>query len=244
MLKNVIYTRLEDKLLAFRVSRLASSVKRQNLTYLSNAKLLRLEEALGDVRSTATDGAFLEFGVARGGSAVLVARTAAQCRKPFFGFDVFGLIPPPSSDKDDKKSKDRYKTIARGEAVGVGGEVYYGYREKLYDEVVQTFHRNGLVVDGDRISLLKGLFEETWQKVCVGEVAFCHVDCDWYDSVRFCLAQVAPRLSPHGIIVIDDYHDYGGCFHAVTEFLNTHPGFELSDGPNVLMRRRDAEWRC
>lgn len=237
LLKRGLYTRLEDRLLALRLSKMASAVKRQNLTYLSSAKLRRLENALQEARSAGANGAFLEFGVALGGSAILIAHAARQSRKPFFGFDVFGLIPPPSSDKDDKKSRERYETIISGKASGVGGETYYGYRQGLYDEVVQAFRRYGLTVDGARISLLKGLFEETWPRADVQEVAFCHVDCDWYSPVRFCLAHVAPKLSLRGVIVIDDYYDYGGCFRATNEFLTSNPNFELLDGPNIVVRR-------
>ena len=233
-----IYTRLKRRLAGFRLSRLARAVKQQHLTYLSDAKLLRLEEALRSTASRRTDGAFLEFGVALGGSAILIAHAATLVRKPFLGFDVFGLIPPPASDKDDRRAKERYKAIASGKATGIGGELYYGYRDNLYEDVVQAFNRNGLAVDGRRISLIKGLFEETWPTANVQSVAFCHIDCDWYDPVKFCLERIAPKLARGGIIVLDDYHDYGGCQQATDEFLKSNPEFALSDGPNALVRRK------
>lgn len=233
-----LYTRLMTRLAPFRLSNLARSVKKQKLTYLSDAKLLRLENALYDVASQGTDGAFVEFGVALGGSAILIANAAANTQRPFFGYDVFGMIPPPVSDKDDTKSKDRYDVIASGQATGIGGDRYYGYRDDLYDDVVKAFQRNGLAVDGRTISLVKGLFEDTWPQTNVGSVAFCHIDCDWYDPVKFCLDQIAPRLAPQGLILLDDYHDYGGCLQATHEFLKANPDFELSDGPNVIVRRK------
>ena len=236
-----IYARVKSKLSALRLSALARAVKRHHLTYLSDAKLCRLESALQVVCSSGTDGVFLEFGVALGGSAILIANSAAQMHRPFFGFDVFGLIPPPTSEKDDDKSKERFRTIASGNSSGIGGEIYYGYRSNLYDEVVQAFRRHGLVVDGQRISLVKGLFEDTWHQVNVREIAFCHIDCDWYDPVKFCLEHAAPRLSSSGIIVLDDYHDYGGCLQATNEFLKAFPEFEFLDGPNVIVRRRNIE---
>jgi O-methyltransferase len=234
-----VYARLKNKLSALRLSALARTVKRQHLTYLSDAKLFRLESALRNVCSTRADGAFLEFGVALGGSAILIANAAKRTHRPFLGFDVFGLIPPTTSVKDDEESKARYRTIASGNSSGIGGEVYYGYRSDLYNEVVQAFHCHGLIVDGQRISLVKGLFEETWPQVNVRKIAFCHIDCDWYDPVRFCLEHAAPRLSSNGIIVLDDYHDYGGCLQATNEFLKACPEFEFLDGPNVLLRRRN-----
>jgi asparagine synthase (glutamine-hydrolysing) len=233
-----VYARLEAGLSAVRLSRLARAVKRQRLTYLSYAKLLRLEEALDRVVSGQVDGSFLEFGVALGGSAILIAEAATRAQQPFVGFDVFGMIPPPESEKDDAISKARYRTIASGSAAGIGGDLYYGYRPSLYDDVVAAFRRNGFAVDGKAIALVKGLFEDTWPAAGVRSIAFCHIDCDWYDPVWFCLTQVAPRLAENGSILLDDYHDYGGCRRATDEFLGAHPEFTLSDGPNVALHRR------
>ena len=240
MLVSGIHARLKAKLAALRLSKLARAVKRQRLTYLSDAKLVRLEESLRATCLPQVRGAFVEFGVALGGSAILIARAAAQADKPFFGFDVFGVIPPPNSDRDDDDSRARYQTIISGKASGIGGDLYYGYRDRLYDEVVQAFQRNNLMVDGRRISLVKGLFQDTWPGAQIDEVAFCHIDCDWHDPVKYCLERVAPRLSSDGIILLDDYHDYGGCANATREFLGSSPEFELLDGPNVVVRRRQA----
>lgn len=98
----------------------ARSVLRDRLTYLSPAKISRLTRAVGDVVDRQVPGDILEFGVAPGGSSVLLARHASPERQ-FHGFDVFGLIPPPSSAKDDAKSKERYQVISSGHSIGIGG---------------------------------------------------------------------------------------------------------------------------
>ena len=106
---------LREEIVAFRLSRLARDVKRQNLTYLTNEKLLRLQRTLRAVEASRTEGDFIEFGVALGGSAILIA-TAAKGKRRFLGFDVFGLIPEPSSEKDDETSSiqgDCCRGIAR-----------------------------------------------------------------------------------------------------------------------------------
>ena len=97
---------LLEEIVAFRLSRLARDVKRQNLTYLTNEKLLRLQRTLRAVEASRTEGDFIEFGVALGGSAILIA-TAAKGKRRFLGFDVFGLIPEPSSEKDDETDSRR-----------------------------------------------------------------------------------------------------------------------------------------
>jgi asparagine synthase (glutamine-hydrolysing) len=232
-----VYTRAAHKLSGLRIGRLAKSVRHDHLTYLSAAKLARIEGALRDIDRRGTEGAFLEFGVALGGSAIVIASAAARTGRRFVGFDVFGMIPPPTSDKDDAGSKERYQVIASGGAAGIQGDTYYGYRDDLYGEVVDAFARYGLSVDGQSVALVKGLFEETWPSVQIPSVAFCHIDCDWYDPVRFCLEQVSQKLSPQGVIILDDYHDWGGCRVATDEFVANHPQFRLNDGPNATLRR-------
>jgi asparagine synthase (glutamine-hydrolysing) len=89
-----------------RLGPIARSVHRQRLTFLSAEKLQCLERALATVIEDGVEGSILEFGVALGGSAALLA-SRASVEHPFHGFDVFGMIPPPKSEKDDQMSRDR-----------------------------------------------------------------------------------------------------------------------------------------
>jgi asparagine synthase (glutamine-hydrolysing) len=215
----------------------ARSVLRERLTYLSPAKIERLTRAVREIDRRRVPGDILEFGIALGGSSVLLAKHATATRQ-FHGFDVFAQIPPPTSPKDDAKSKERYETISAAKSQGIGGDVYYGYRSDLFESVCATLARYGRPVGDGRVFLHRGLFEETWPAFARPQIAFAHIDCDWYDPVRFCLEAISARLVPGGIIVIDDYHDYGGCRTATDEFLAEHQGhFTLDDGVNLVMRR-------
>lgn len=219
------------------LSAAARSVRRERLTYLSPRKLRRLETALQEALRRGVPGDVLEFGMALGGSAIVLAGHARRGGRAFHGFDVFGMIPPPASAKDDEKSRERYRTIADGRSKGLGGDVYYGYRDDLYGDVCRSFARHGLEVDDATVRLHKGLFEDTLPKAAIARVAFAHIDCDWYDPVAYCLNGIADHIGPHGVIVLDDYHDYGGCRTATDEFLRARPDFAFEDGDNVMLRR-------
>lgn len=227
--------RLRRNFLMMRLSPPARAALQARLTYLTPQRFRRIEEAARRTRSTPGD--IMEFGVALGGSAIVLARNAQAGGKRFHGLDVFGMIPPPESDKDDAKSKARYQVIKSGGSGGLGGDTYYGYRDDLYSDVVRSFATFGAPVDGDRIQLHKGLFEETFPNIGVERIALAHVDCDWYDPVRYCLDQIGDRLSRGGLIVIDDYHDYGGCRTAVDEFLASRSDYVMEDGTNPILRR-------
>lgn len=219
-----------------RLSDTARCIRTERLTYLPVRKLIRIESALADIRRDNVPGDIIEFGVALGGSAILLAQEAKGDRR-FFGLDVFAMIPPPTSEKDDAKSKQRYETIASGQATGFGEDTYYGYRDDLYEHVAGQLARFGTPVDGQRINLVKGLFEDTFPTLDIGQIAFAHIDCDWYDPVRYCLEETAQRLAPGGVIVIDDYNDYAGCRTAVDEFLAAHGDFHMEPGLNPILRR-------
>lgn len=228
---------LMRRLNAVSLSADARRIRDERLTYLTPEKLNRLEGTLRETLKQGVSGDVLEFGVALGGSAVLLAKQAKTAGRRFAGFDVFAMIPPPTSEKDDEKSKQRYETIAAGESKGIGGDGYYGYRDDLYGDVVATFERHGLAVDGQKIALVKGLFEDTWPTSGSQAVAFAHIDCDWYDPVKFCLESVAERLSAGGVMMLDDYNDYGGCKTAADEFIAAHRGFRFEAGVNPIIRK-------
>jgi O-methyltransferase len=216
----------------------ARRVRRERLTYLAAPKIVRLERTLKAVAAAGCAGEYLEFGVALGGASILIAGAARRAGRAFAGYDVFGMIPPPTSQNDDTKSLERYQVIATGQSEGLGGDLYYGYRTDLIDQVQQTFSRHGLDVDGRSISLVKGLFEDTLPSRPAAPIAFAHIDCDWYDPVRLCLEHVMPSLFPGGAVIFDDYHDYGGCKVAVDEFLEANPQVVMDDGPNVILSLR------
>lgn len=202
------------------ISAVARAALSRNLTYLSQKRLLKIERSLEQLDRDGIKGDFCEFGVALGGSAIVIASRLAPTRS-FHGFDVFEMIPPPG-DKDDHLSKARYATIASGQSPGIGGEVYYGYREDLYKQVVRNIVSFGLKVDGNKICLHRGKFENTFDEFLPLSLAFAHIDCDWYESVKFCLERTHQKLSSGGIIIVDDYNDWVGCRRATDEFLARH----------------------
>jgi asparagine synthase (glutamine-hydrolysing) len=194
-------------------------VRRQRLTYVSVGGLNDLFEAAVAADREGRPGIFIEAGCALGGSALVLAR-AKKATRPLLLYDVFGMIPAPT-DADGADVHARYETIKSGRASGLSGDTYYGYEPDLMAKVRQTFERFGLPLDENAVSLIQGLFQDT----IVGDepVALAHIDGDWYESVRTCLERIGPRLSPGGVMAIDDYDAWSGCRRAVDEFLTRHP---------------------
>jgi len=215
------------------VERTIARVRAEHLTFLKPERLRELARAVRDIEEGGVPGVVIEAGTARGGSAIVLA-AAKSPERPMKVYDVFGMIPPPG-EHDGADVHERYAKIAAGDARGVGGETYYGYRDDLYDEVTESFARLGVPVAENDVELIRGLFEDTIE--LDGPVAFAHLDGDWYESTMTCLQRIAPLLSPGGRIVLDDYDKWSGCRAAVDEYFAGRDGFRLDHGAKLHVIR-------
>lgn len=210
---------------------LMARIREAKLTYLSDRKLASLVSTARAIEESGLPGVFLEAGCALGGSAILLA-SVKRADRPLQVFDVFGMIPPPTAE-DTPDVHDRYKTIVQGQSTGIGGDPYYGYQDKLYERVQSNFDSFGIDRERQAVTLIKGLVQDTLHPQ--GPVALAHVDVDWYEPVMTCLQRVFPQLVPGGSIILDDYHDWGGCRKATDEFLRGVTGkFVLDDSAGSM----------
>lgn len=210
---------------------LISRIRSKNLTYLSDKKLASFASTCRSIEEAGLPGIFLEAGCALGGSAILIA-SVKSTKRPLFIYDVFGMIPPPTRE-DTPDVHDRYRTIVKGKSKGIGGNKYYGYVENLYEVVQSNLKSFGIDCEKQSVSLIKGLVQET---LTIDQpVAFAHVDVDWYEPVMTCLKRVFPKLVVGGCVILDDYHDWGGCRKATDEYLRGVVGqFVLDDSAGSM----------
>ena len=214
-------------------------VRKQGLTYLSNERLISLARLANQLVSGGNDPLFVEFGVALGGSSIVVADIFRRAgRGKVVGYDMFGLIPAPS-ENDGEDARQRFAEIASGRSKGLKGQTYYGYETGLLAKVAQSFERFGLR-RGDHFELVAGDFRQSFRDPG-RQIDLMHIDCDWHDSVAFCLEQARLHLRPGGFAIIDDYNDYEGCARAVDAFLSARgSGFVLLRNESHAVLQRNA----
>ena len=189
--------------------RIIHAVRAENLTYLEDRALADLFDRVRAAERVRRPGVLIEAGCALGGSALVMARAKSRAR-PLYLYDVFGMIPPPT-EEDGERVAERYREIAEGDSAGIGeDDVYYGYQPDLEDSVRRSFECHGMPV------------EHTLRPT--EPVAVAHLDCDWYESVRTCLARIVPKLVPGGVLVVDDYWTWEGARRAVDEYFADRKG--------------------
>ena len=194
------------------------------LTYCGRpGKLEVVHEAARRVEDDAVPGIFLEAGVAMGGSAIIIAKTKKRERELRL-YDVFEMLPPPSAN-DDPKSHAVYRDFLDGRVSGAVDKNYVAHAKDLLAFTRDNMARMGVDPEAENVSFVKGLYEDTLK---VDEpVAFAHIDCDWYDSVKLCIDRLAGQMSPKGIMLFDDYNSFQGCRKAVDEWLPKDPRFRV-----------------
>jgi hypothetical protein len=171
-------------------------------TLCSSARLRGLYQAVNHVVPRGVPGDVVECGTARGGSAALLGLALAELHDPrrLWLFDTFEGLPAPTA-------RDPDYDVAVGHTGGCRGDLA---------DVRDLMDRLGLA---ERSRLVKGLFQETLPSCAVASIAVLHIDADWYESVMTCLDHLYDRVSPGGIIQIDDYGHWAGARLAVQEFL-------------------------
>jgi hypothetical protein len=209
-----IFRRAKRMMLPRRIPAIVHEVRQKALTYLEPHALTDLYDVVRALETRNVEGAIVEAGCALGGSAIVITAAKRDAR-PFYVYDVFGTIPPPS-EKDGADVHERYSIISSGKSTGIGGEIYYGYVDNLLGAVHENFRSCGEPVEENNVRLVPGLFQDTIQ--LSEPVSFAHIDGDWYESVMTCLERIEPLLIPGGVLVIDDYDHWSGCRKAVDEY--------------------------
>ncbi len=197
----------------------------KGLTYLSKKKLISIINTCNEINNNKLPGIFIEAGCALGGTSILISKQKAH-ERPFYIYDVFGMIPPPTKEDTDDVHH-RYKTIVEGKSSGLKGQKYYGYEKNLFEIVQSNLSHFNIDCKKDHVVLIKGLVQDT-MKICK-PVAFAHIDVDWYDPVKTCLEQIFPNLVVGGSLILDDYYDWGGCRKATDEYLQKIEGQYAKD---------------
>ena len=182
-------------------------------TQLDMERLWTLKEAL--LATLAVDGSVGEFGVYRGGTAVLLASLLKEhdSAKQLHLFDTFAGTPDTPGQTDPAKFTD---TSA----------------EMVSDAVRKT---------GQAFEVHAGLFNETLPRVSDIRWCLAHVDANLYSSTKEVLDYLGPRMQAGGLIIFDDFaaRKWPGVRTAVEEFASSigRKAIHLTTGQALIVWR-------
>lgn len=175
------------------------------LSMIGEHRMRQLQRACEFVIESGVPGDFIETGVWRGGACILMRAVLAAwgvTDRRVWVADSFQGLPPPDPD--------RYPNDA-------GSELHaFPQLAVSADEVRANFDRHGLL-DG-QVAFLEGWFRDTLPAAPIERLAILRLDGDMYESTMDALDALYGKLSPGGIVIVDDYGILDHCRAAVTDF--------------------------
>jgi O-methyltransferase len=162
---------------------------------------------LDKVLNRGTEGEIVEFGCYEGTTSLFIQRLleARGSDKKFHVYDSFAGLPEKSA-QDLSPAGEQFKV---------------GELRASKQRFVNNFRQAGLTVP----IIHKDWFGEIPANEVPKPVAFAFLDGDFYESIRDSLRLVGMKLSPAGVIIVDDYQSEAlpGAAKAVDEWLLSHP---------------------
>ena len=184
-------------------------------TMTSPERMYALYKAVQYVLRAGVAGDFVECGVWRGGSAMIVAISllrAGVCDRRIYLYDTYGGMTAPTERDTDIEGGDARAAMAR--------IVRNGQRwcEASLEDVRNNMQSTGY--PEDRIVFVKGKVEDTIPATSPEEIALLRLDTDWYESTYHEFVHLYPLLQPKGVLILDDYGHWQGAREATERYLS------------------------
>lgn len=152
-------------------------------------------------------------------------RSLGDTSRRLFLYDTFeGMTEPTERDKNLQGVTA--KSILDLDQRGTG---YWCYAS--LDDVKQNLGSTGYPVE--RFEFVVGPVEQTIPARIPERIALLRLDTDWYESTRHELEHLYPRLSPFGVLIIDDYGFWKGARKAVDEYFAARTPLLLARSDNT-----------
>jgi hypothetical protein len=172
--------------------------------------------AVNAIIDSGVPGAFVECGVWKGGSSMLIALTLLQRgikNREIFLFDTFeGMTEPGEQDIDIHGN--HASDLMAGKAGAELAELVKASAgmEGVRSAIASTGYDMRLV------RLIKGDVKNTLPRVQTLRICLLRLDTDFYDSTLAELRYLYPRLAKGGALIVDDYGHWRGARQAVADY--------------------------
>jgi predicted O-methyltransferase YrrM len=163
-------------------------------------------------------GDVCECGVGSGATSALLANELRDSGKVLWLYDTFSGLPAPTEEDELIDDIDQLGSMS----------AYVGHMSHPESEMRARMKK--LDIPAVAFQVIRGLFDATVSDDRLPEqVCFAYVDFDFYAPIKAALEKLSVRLTPGGIIMVDDYGFFSkGAQTAVDEFVESHKGlFEI-----------------
>lgn len=201
--------------------RIWNKCKEQTMT--SKERMFALYKAVEYAVKYEVPGDFVECGVWRGGSAMLIAYTLGELNaknRKIYLYDTFeGMTRPTENDYSALNKNVSIVDKWEKEQKEGHNEWAYASLSEVKKNMAQTKYPENNII------FIKGKVEETIPKIMPPNIALLRLDTDWYESTKHELTYLFPLLVKNGVLIIDDYGHWAGSKKAVDEYFAVKPIF-------------------
>lgn len=188
----------------------------RDYTMTSIERMYGLYKAVKYVLETGVPGDFVECGVWKGGSAMVIAKTLMQegiTNRKIYLYDTYaGMSKPGEKDRRLSDGKSTLPAWKKGQKTGFNTEGYASLEEVKRNLLSTGYPKKNLV-------FVKGKVEETIPEKSPKRIALLRLDTDWYESTAHEMKHLYPILVHGGVLIIDDYGHFAGAKEAIDNYM-------------------------
>ncbi len=177
-------------------------------TMIGESRMNNLRDAVYHILGNQVPGDLIETGVWRGGSCIFMRAILAAfgvTDRTVWVADSFQGLPPPDAERYPADRGDDLHTV---QELSISIE-----------EVTENFKKYNLL--DDQVKFLSGWFKDTLPTAPIERLALLRLDGDMYESTMDGLNALYEKLSPRGVVIVDDY-GLGPCRKAVHDYREQH----------------------
>ena len=188
----------------------------QNATMTSPDRVYALIQAVHYLVRNDIPGDFVECGVWKGGSVMAMAESLLHLHctdRDIYLYDTFQGMSAPSDVDVSTDGTSAPRLFSKAKIAEDSSDWCLAPLEEVKKNVYSTGYEKG------RFHFVVGKVEDTIPDTMPERIALLRLDTDWYTSTKHELTHLFPRLSVHGVIIIDDYGYWKGVRRAVDEYI-------------------------
>jgi len=202
-------------------------------TMTSPERMYALYKAVEYIIHSKIPGDFVECGVWKGGSSMIIAHTLLQMGekdRKIYLYDTFTGMTEPT--QKDLRSSDSLPAFTIWEKMQK--KDYNDWAFAPLNEVRENMLSTGY--PSQNITFIPGKVEDTVPTTIPTRIALLRLDTDWYESTYHELTHLFPLLSNRGVLLIDDYGHFKGAREAVDQYFQ-------EQNTSILLSRIDYTGR-
>ena len=191
-------------------------------TMTSIERMYGLYNAVKYIIKNNIPGDFVECGVWRGGSTMLIAMVSkllGDTERKIYLYDTYSGMTTPTNQDVSFEGESAYNIWKKSEKSDANEWCYASLEEVKNNMILTDYPLKKMV-------FVMGKVEDTIPKTIPSKVSLLRLDTDWYESTYHEMKNLYPILSNKGILIIDDYGYWRGSRKAIDQYFsenNTKP---------------------